>query len=61
MYLFADKLKEYAQLLVRVGVNVQQGQDVVITSQVFYRPQSEIFYLFCHKFPNFIRLPVAFR
>ena len=38
MYTFEDKLKEYAQLLVRVGVNVQQGQDVVITSQVDQAP-----------------------
>ena len=34
MYTFEDKLKEYAELLVRVGVNVQKGQDLVITSQV---------------------------
>ncbi|MBR0421163.1 MAG: aminopeptidase [Clostridia bacterium] len=34
MHTFEDKLKEYAELLVRVGVNVQKGQDLVITSQV---------------------------
>ena len=34
MYTFEDKLKEYAELLVRVGVNVQKGQDLVITAQV---------------------------
>ena len=33
MYTFEDKLKEYAELLVRVGVNVQKGQDLVITAQ----------------------------
>ena len=38
MYTFEDKLKEYAQLLVRVGVNVQKGQDLVITSQVDQAP-----------------------
>lgn len=38
MYTFEDKLKEYADLLIRVGVNVQQGQDVVITSQVDQAP-----------------------
>ena len=34
MYTFEDKLKEYAELLVRVGVNVQKGQDLVVTAQV---------------------------
>ena len=34
MYTFEDKLKEYAELLVRVGVNVQKGQDLVISAQV---------------------------
>ena len=38
MYTFEDKLKEYADLLVRVGVNVQQGQDLVLTSQVDQAP-----------------------
>ena len=38
MYTFEDKLKEYAELLVRVGVNVQKGQDLVITSQVDQAP-----------------------
>ena len=38
MYTFEDKLKEYAELLVRVGVNVQRGQDLVITSQVDQAP-----------------------
>ena len=38
MYTFEDKLKEYAQLLVRVGVNVQKGQNLVITSQVDQAP-----------------------
>ena len=38
MYAFEDKLKEYADLLVRVGVNVQKGQDLVITSQVDQAP-----------------------
>ena len=38
MYTFEDKLKEYAELLVRVGVNVQKGQDMVITSQVDQAP-----------------------
>lgn len=38
MYTFEDKLKEYADLLVRVGVNVQKGQDLVITSQVDQAP-----------------------
>ena len=38
MYTFEDKLKEYAQLLVRVGVNVQKGQDMVITAQVDQAP-----------------------
>ena len=38
MYTFDDKLKEYAELLVRVGVNVQKGQDVVITAQVDQAP-----------------------
>ena len=38
MYTFEDKLKEYAQLLVRVGVNVQKGQDMVLTSQVDQAP-----------------------
>ncbi len=42
MYTFEDKLKEYAELLVRVGVNVQKGQDLVITAQVdqWTRPPS---------------------
>ncbi len=35
---FQDKLKEYADLLVRVGVNVQKGQDLVLTSQVDQAP-----------------------
>ena len=38
MFTFEDKLKEYADLLVRVGVNVQKGQDLVITSQVDQAP-----------------------
>ena len=38
MYTFEDKLKEYAELLVRVGVNVQKGQDVVVTAQVDQAP-----------------------
>ena len=38
MHTFEDKLKEYAELLVRVGVNVQKGQDLVITSQVDQAP-----------------------
>ncbi|MBQ3650920.1 MAG: aminopeptidase [Clostridia bacterium] len=38
MYTFEDKLKEYAELLVRVGVNVQKGQDLGITSQVDQAP-----------------------
>ena len=38
MYTFEDKLKEYADLLVRVGVNVQKDQDLVITSQVDQAP-----------------------
>ena len=38
MYTFDDKLKEYAELLVRVGVNVQQGQDMVVTAQVDQAP-----------------------
>ena len=38
MYTFEDKLCEYAQLLVRVGVNVQKGQNLVITSQVDQAP-----------------------
>jgi len=38
MYTFEDKLKEYARLLVRVGVNVQKGQNLVITSQVDQAP-----------------------
>ena len=38
MFTFEDKLKEYAELLVRVGVNVQKGQDLVITSQVDQAP-----------------------
>ena len=38
MYTFEDKLKEYAELLVRVGVNVQKGQDMVLTSQVDQAP-----------------------
>ena len=38
MYTFEDKLKEYADLLVRVGVNVQKGQDLVIASQVDQAP-----------------------
>jgi len=38
MYTFEDKLKEYADLLVRVGVNVQKGQNLVITSQVDQAP-----------------------
>ena len=38
MYTFEEKLKEYAELLVRVGVNVQKGQNLVITSQVDQAP-----------------------
>ncbi len=38
MHTFEDKLKEYADLLVRVGVNVQKGQNMVITSQVDQAP-----------------------
>ena len=38
MYTFEDKLKEYADLLVRVGMNVQKGQDMVITAQVDQAP-----------------------
>ena len=38
MYTFEDKLKEYADLLVRVGVNVQKGQDLVINAQVDQAP-----------------------
>ena len=38
MFTFEDKLKEYADLLVRVGVNVQKGQNLVITSQVDQAP-----------------------
>ena len=38
MYSFEDKLREYAELLVRVGVNVQKGQDIVITAQVDQAP-----------------------
>ncbi len=38
MYTFEDKLKEYARLLVCVGVNVQKGQDLVITAQVDQAP-----------------------
>ena len=29
-----EQLKEYAKLLVEVGVNVQKGQNLVITSPV---------------------------
>ena len=29
-----EKLKEYAQLLVRVGLNVQKGQRLIISSPV---------------------------
>lgn len=38
MYTFEDKLKEYADLLVRVGVHVKQGQDMVLTAQVDQAP-----------------------
>ena len=38
MYTFEDKLREYADLLVRVGMNVQKGQDMVITAQVDQAP-----------------------
>ena len=38
MHTFEDKLKEYADLLVRVGMNVQKGQDMVITAQVDQAP-----------------------
>ena len=38
MYTFEDKLREYAELLVRVGVNVQKDQDLVITAQVDQAP-----------------------
>ena len=38
MYTFEDKLKEYADLLVRVGTGVQKGQDMVITAQVDQAP-----------------------
>ena len=34
MYTFEDELQEYADLLVRVGVNVQKGQDLVLNAQV---------------------------
>lgn len=36
-----EKLTEYAQLLVRVGLNIQRGQPLVISSPVecaFFRP-----------------------
>ncbi len=42
MHTFEDKLKEYAELLVRVGVNVQKGQDLVITSQVDQAPSARL-------------------
>ena len=29
-----EKLKEYAQLLVRVGLNVRKGQTLVISSSI---------------------------
>ena len=38
MYTFEQKLKEYADLLVRVGMNVKKGQDMVITAQVDQAP-----------------------
>ena len=30
----AEKIKDYARLIARVGANVQQGQDVVISAEL---------------------------